>query len=260
MDKKQTELEEAVLSRKWFYRFRLPDGRVTECYIDDDVVGIHETRERMLHQALDAQLGADKSPFTCLDLGAHEGYYSQSLARAGFREVLGLDARLEHVENATLMARACGVENVRFSQRDLQNTRPGELGEFDVCLLFGLLYHVENPIGVLRLARAATRKVCVIETQVAPNITGVTDWGSHRFNKRIVGCWAMVDETVELTSENKEAAITPVSLFPSLEGLLWSLKAVGFADAFVLSPPKDAYEQLASGKRVVVVATATRKD
>ena len=45
-----------------------------------------------------------------------------------------------------------------------------------------------------------------------------------------------------------------LQLFPSLPGLLHLLKAVGFARTEVLQPIPDAYEQIASGKRVIVAA------
>ena len=50
--------------------------------------------------------------------------------------------------------------------------------------MLGLLYHVENPVGALRLARALTRRACVIETQVTPNMTGVVDWGAYTFQRQ----------------------------------------------------------------------------
>jgi len=65
---------------------------------------------------------------------------------------------------------------------------------------------------------------------------------------------AIIEETQELESDNPEANITHVTIVPSLPGLLWLLKAVGFKRTEVLNPPPDAYEQLASFKRVIVAA------
>jgi tRNA (mo5U34)-methyltransferase len=82
----------------------------------------------------------------------------------------------------------------------------------------------------------------------------VMDWGKSTVSKEILGCLAIVDESSELAAQNNEANITPITLVPSLSGLLWLLKAVGFKDTQVITPPFDAYEQLASGKRVIVAA------
>jgi hypothetical protein len=248
------EIEEEILSRRWFYRFRLPSGRTTESYLTEEVLGIHDTRKEMLLQAMEAEFGQSWADVSCLDLACHEGYFAQTLAERGCKEVLGIDARPEHVAHANLMRKAFGHDNLRFAQGDIQRLTASEIGRFDTTLLFGILYHLENVVGVLRLAQAVTARICLIETQIAPNLSGVTDWGSYRSIKEIVGCLAIVDETTELAGDNKEASLTPISLFPSLPGLLWLLKAVGFRSSRVITPPADAYEQLASGKRVVVAA------
>jgi tRNA (mo5U34)-methyltransferase len=65
---------------------------------------------------------------------------------------------------------------------------------------------------------------------------------------------AIIEENSELNQNNPEANITQISIVPSLPGLLWLLKAVGFKKATVLTQPADAYEQLASYKRVIVAA------
>jgi hypothetical protein len=168
--------------------------------------------------------------------------------------VVGVDARQEHVDDATLMRDIFGFKNLRFLKGDLQTMQPHQIGRFDVSLLLGILYHLENVVGVLRLAQAVTKRLCVIETQVAPNMTGVTDWGSYKYSKQIVGCLALVDETSELAIDNREANISAITLFPSLPALLYLLRAVGFAHAEVIPPVADSYEQIATGKRVVVAA------
>src|SRR5207244_4262164 len=137
---------------------------------------------------------------------------------------------------------------------DIVHLDPRGLGKFDLTVLFGLLYHVYDPVGVLRLARALTKSVCVIETQIAPNLSGQTDWGSYRYSRELIGCFGVVDETDTLAAQNREASLTPISLVPSLPALLHTLKAVGFTRVEVVPPPPDAYEQLAYGKRVVVAA------
>lgn len=248
------QLESQILERQWFYEFQLPSGHVTETYLPDFARPVHTTRDQMMRDFLNREFNGRFDQSTCVDLACHEGFFSHKLAQLGFKEVLGVDARPEHVQHADLIRQVYSHENLRFRVGDIQKLEAGDLGRFDVTLLFGILYHLENIVGALRLAQAITKKVCLIETQVTPNMTGVTDWGSYRFNKDIVGCLAIIDETGELSSDNKEANITPISLVPSLPGLQWLLKAVGFRRSVVIGPPPDAYEQIAYGKRVVVAA------
>jgi hypothetical protein len=246
------ELEAEVLSRQWFYQFTLPSGRVTDTYVTEDILKIHETRKRMLLGRLDEAFQRGMEDLTCVDFGCHEGFFSHILA-SRCKEVVGIDARAENVESATLLRDVFGYGNLRFRRGDVQSITAAEVGRFDVSLLFGILYHLENVVGALRLAQAVTRKLCLIETQVAPNLTGVTDWGSYRITKEIVGCLAIVDESDDLAM-NTVTNTTAITLFPSLPGLLHLLRAVGFARTEVLQPVPDAYEQIASGKRVIVAA------
>jgi len=248
------QLEAKILERKWFYHFELPSGRVTENYLPEFARPIHTTRRDMMNQFLDNEFGESIKDLRCVDLACHEGYFSHHLVLKGVKEVVGIDARHDHIEDANKIRQVYSHQNLRFQVGDIQKLQPHQIGKFDFTLMFGILYHLENVVGALRFAQGITDKVCLIETQIVPNMTGIIDWGSHRFNKDIIGCLAIIDETSELQHENPEANITPITIVPSLPGLLWLLKAVGFKDAKVLNPPADAYEQLASYKRVIVAA------
>jgi tRNA (mo5U34)-methyltransferase len=244
-------LSDEILARQWFYEFDLPDGRRTEPYVPADAATIHPARLGMLRRVLDDTFGTDWSGLRALDLACHQGWFASHLARAGFAEVLGVDVRREHLEDAELIGRLYELDALRLAQHDVNRLEPGELGEFDVVLVLGLIYHLENPIGALRVARGHTRRICIVETQVAPNVSGVTDWGSYRYVKQIVGSFAMVDETVELDAGNREANTRTLSLFPSVEALMFIMDALGF-DRVELLPGDGANEQMGSGKRVMV--------
>lgn len=248
------QLEAKILARKWFYQFHLPTGKITESYLPEYALPIHTTRCQMMNQFIDDEYGDNFKQMTCVDLACHEGYFSHHLMLKGAKEVTGIDARQDHISDATLIKQIYGHNNLSFQVGDIQKLEPKDIGQFDFTLLFGIVYHLENVVGALRFAQAVTKNVCLIETQIVPNMTGVTDWGSYRFTKEIVGCLAIIEETSELEGNNPEANITPISIVPSLPGLLWLLKAVGFKHSKVIAPPADAYEQLASGKRVIVAA------
>jgi len=126
--------------------------------------------------------------------------------------VLGIDARVDHIEHANLIRSVFGRTNLTFQTGDVNGLDPAHVGTFDIVLMYGLIYHLENPIGAIRLARALARRVCLIETQVAPNLSGWLDWGTYRTTKPMLGCFAIIDETEELTEQNAEANLTSVSL------------------------------------------------
>jgi protein-L-isoaspartate O-methyltransferase len=244
-----------VQQREWFYEFELPDGTRTRSYLPQGVAHIHPTRAAMLLQAVEPlaeDMGWDD--LRVIDVACHQGYFASLLARKGCREVIGVDARPEHVRDASLIAAACGLANMRVVRGDVNRLDAKELGTFDITLMLGLLYHIENPVGALRMARSLTRRACVIETQVTPNLTGIVDWGSYRFQRSIIGSLALVDE-LQVT-DDPESSTTGICIVPSYEALLWLLRAVGFSRVERIPPPAGAYEQHASGKRVMVLAHA----
>lgn len=248
----QSDVLSAIRARRWFYEFDLPDGTRTPSYLPPGVEKIHSTRLDMLWRGLEPIVRDEWPQLSVIDVACHQGYFATQVARKGCRDVLAIDARDEHVADTRLIGQAFGLANLRTQQADINSLNAAQLGTFDVTLMLGLLYHVENPVGVLRLARALTRRVCVIETQVVPNMTGVVDWGAYTFQRPMVGSVAIIDETAE--THAPEASTTGICLCPSYEALVWLLHKVGFAAVERVGPPADAYEQHASGKRVMVVA------
>jgi tRNA (mo5U34)-methyltransferase len=258
---RQAQIQRA-LEKSWFYPLILPDGRKLPTTHDEHVERIHLTRARMLRAFIDEKFpqsavagsAADsvRASATAIDIACHQGYFSVQLARAGFGRVDAIDARAEHVEDTQLLADVLEASNVHAKQRDVFALNAETDGLHDLVVMFGLLYHLENPVGALRVARALTRRACLIETQVVPHLSGMVDWGSYEFVRPLKGCFGIIDEVDE--THAPEASVTGVCLAPSTEGLIWLLRAVGFREAYVLPVPSDGYEQLRHGKRVMVAA------
>ena len=146
------------------------------------------------------------------------------------------------------------LENLRLEVGDVLQLDPKAVGQFDIVLVLGLLYHLSDPVRALQIARSLTRRLCLVETQLGPNVTGVIDWGSHRYPKTIVGSFSLVDETSEVDSANREANTMSISLVPSFEALMTVMRAVGFTRVEVMNPPATGNEQFTSRKRVLVKA------
>jgi hypothetical protein len=247
------ELERQVLDKTWFYRFKLPSGAVTRSYDDGALDAIHSTRLAMMDSALARHFPRGLAGSSAVDLACHQGYFSTELARRGCREVLALDARPEHVADTRLIARTLGLDQVKPVLSDVHAASAAELGTHPLVLCFGLIYHLENPIGALRVARTLCSGLCLIETQVVPNVSGMVDWGSYRFVRPLKGVFGIIDEIDE--THAPEASTTGICLAPSVPGLLWVLHKVGFRDVELVPVPEGGYEQLAHGKRVMVAAS-----
>jgi len=245
-------LIEQAHSREWFYSYDLPDGSTTPTYHGADIKAIHNTRWQMLQSCLDERLGKSRQGLSALDLASHQGWFAVKMAQTGFSPVLGIDARESHVSDSQLISDIYGLEDLTFQQGDIHAQDTGQLGQYDVVLMLGLLYHLENPIGALRTCRELCSNLCIIETQIVPGISGYVDYGSYQYVRPLKGSFGVIDETDD--THGPEASITGICLVPSLEALLWTLRKVGFSDVAVLEPPEDAYEQLRYHKRVMVAA------
>lgn len=247
-----SELESRALAKTWFYPFKLPSGAMTPTYDGGMLDAIHHTRSQMLDALIAQEFAGDRSQLTSVDLACHQGWFSVQLAQAGFGKVLSVDARDEHVADSRLIRDALGLPQINVIQSDVHALDTAALGVHDLVLCFGLIYHLENPVGALRVARALTKKVCVIETQVVPGLTGWVDYGSYRFVRPLKGSFGIIDETEE--THGPEASTTGICLVPSTEALVWILQRIGFSRVEVLPVPADGYEQLVHRKRVMVAA------
>lgn len=246
-----TDLEK-IKQREWFYSFKLPDGSSSKSYGNGELDAIHDTRRQMLDTVLAEHYPGGVNTKTAVDLACHQGYFSIHLANAGVESVLSVDARSEHIEDTQLISRVMGHDNIKPLLSDVHLLDTEALGLHDIVLCLGLIYHLENPIGALRKARALCKDVCIIETQVVPGMSGNVDWGNYQFVKPLHGVFGIIDETWE--THAPEASITGICLAPSTEGLLWILRNIGFSRVELLTPPDGAYEQLKFGKRIMVAA------
>lgn len=242
-----------ILAREWFYEFPLPSGQTTRSYLPEFARSIHTSRESMLFEFLAPWVQGRWPEMSCLDLACHEGYFAVKLALQGCRNVIGVDVRREHLEHAALIQQVYKLENLKFVEGDIEKLDPA-LGVFDIVLVFGILYHVRDLIVTLRNARAMTNGVCLIETQVAPELEGSIEWGAREWTREIRGCLALIDETEDRGKGSPESGMTAVSLVPSLKGLLFLLGHAGFDRVEILQPGPGAHEQHRRGQRVMVAA------
>lgn len=134
-----------------------------------------------------------------LDIGAWDGYYSFAAERLGARRVAALDhyvwsldreqAAAYHARYADAHESAPPIEQTPCWQPDtlpgkrgfdaahaalgsavetvvgdFMTLPPEHIGQFDVVLFLGVLYHMENPLASLRRLAQLTHEVAIIET------------------------------------------------------------------------------------------------
>ena len=97
-----------------------------------------------------------------VDTGCGVGFFSQTLAECGLN-VCGFDGRGENVTEARSR-----FPHIPFEQADIEGKAILELGQFDLVLCFGLLYHLENPLLAVRHLRGLTGKCLLLESMCLP--------------------------------------------------------------------------------------------
>lgn len=106
---------------------------------------------------------------TVLDVGAFDGYFSFAAERLGASRVVAADtyvwrrpggkAGFEHARAAL----ASSVEDIEVEVLDIS---PETVGQFDVVLFLGVLYHMRHPLLALERMASVANELLVVETLV----------------------------------------------------------------------------------------------
>jgi SAM-dependent methyltransferase len=128
-----------------------------------DYMQINAVREVWLRDVLN-KLPFRSSLVSALDLGCGAGYFSKVLSDFGMR-VTGLDLRANNIELCA--ERYPQIEFGQINLDDLTDAGSKAIGKFDLVLMFGLLYHLESPLQVIRRLAPCIGRVAIVETRVA---------------------------------------------------------------------------------------------
>lgn len=234
-----------VKSQKWFYEFELPDGTKTESYLPEVARQVHVTREKALRQYLRTS-GDGYS--RALDISCHEGFFSLVLAEF-FEDVTGLDKNPDSLEKASQITSILGGKNIRYENSSVELWSETKGADFVLC--YGLLYHVENPIQIMRKLAALAKKTLCIETQVLSfDINGPIEDGSYLWQREMTGMFGLCVDY----SSMPEGGLTDLALVPSRQALIFLLKQFGFKTVTFYKPEQDDYEQFVRNHRVIIFA------
>lgn len=150
------------LPNRWFHSFAFPDG--------ERVDGIKPLES--LEKEADLIFPSPLDGKRVLDIGAWDGFFSFQAERRGAAEVLATDHFCWSGQGWG-DKRGFDHAHVRFGSQvrsldlDVADHRVADLGQFDMVLLLGVLYHVTDPYRTLEAAAAMSRDHLVIETVTA---------------------------------------------------------------------------------------------
>jgi tRNA (mo5U34)-methyltransferase len=249
--------EEIEQPPPWRYAWQLGGGLVTPV-VGPELPDIHRTRLELMEGAVRAALAAAGPDATAIDLACNEGWFSHRLLKWGAAHVIGIDIRPQLIRRAELMRAHFGIcaERLELRCADVLDLDTAALGTFDVVLCLGLVYHLENPIGAIRIARKLTRDVCIIESQLTrqdePIIHG--NGRSDQYEESQASFAALVETDQENNMLASSGGV--VSLIPNRAALIQSAEAAGFAELELARPTARHNRQYALGDRAVLIAQA----
>lgn len=141
----------------WFHSIPLKDGLVTP------------GRDDSISKLKQVCLPEDLSGKSVLDIGAWDGFFSFQAEKNGAERVLATDHFCWSgpgwgTNEGFKFAREILGSKVEDLDIDAMDISPESVGEFDVVMFLGVLYHLQDPMAGLRVAASVCKELLIIET------------------------------------------------------------------------------------------------
>ncbi|HTG45610.1 MAG TPA: DUF1698 domain-containing protein, partial [Verrucomicrobiae bacterium] len=214
----------------WFHRIDLGGGIYTKT---ESVMGEPVDHPFGPWQTIQKLLPSDLTGQTVLDVGCNAGFYSFEAKRRGAERVLGVDGQRQHVRQGLFVRKVLGLE-VEFRRLNVYELSPRRVGQFDITLALGLLYHLKHPILALENLYQVTKELLIIETAIMP--AGQTPESfAYSFGAAEVMLHPLV--YVENSLEAKEQVYN--WFLPGVKALEAMLRYAGFAEVELIEEKSD---------------------
>ena len=166
LDLTQTELQRMndIRPEAWFTQVTFANATSPRHPEARDLDANHNLKRSMLLPWIQAKVKGKR----VLDLFCANGAFSFEAARAGAREVVGVEFSQDRIECAKFVAGALSrkVDHAipKFLVGDVYELKQLFDQPFDVVLALGGLYHVPDPPYILTQIRALTRETLIVQT------------------------------------------------------------------------------------------------
>ena len=161
---KEEILAELERLQPWFHRIDLGGGLYTKT---ESVMGEPVDHPAGPWETIGRCLPADLSGKSVLDVGCNAGFYAIEAKRRGAARVLGVDGQRQHVRQAVFVRKALGLD-IEYRRLNVYELTRESVGEFDVTLALGLIYHLKHLVLALENLYEVTRELLVVETAIMP--------------------------------------------------------------------------------------------
>lgn len=234
----------AIIDRAeyWHYRFKFPWGETTPG--KPGWAERVEKRRAHFFEPLLSLYGGSLTGKRVLDLGCCQGYWSFLARRSGAESTLGVDASEAFIREAQAVQTVLGPEKgCSFTRAHLEDDSWWEeevQAPREITLLLGTLFHLTDPVYVLRRAMRLTGETIVIDGEVA-----IGDEPQLHLRQRTL------DEPTTVRS-GMTSDIRAVATPSAIE---WLLQDGGFKTIRRLSPSPDMPDDYKDGRTMSFIAT-----
>jgi tRNA (mo5U34)-methyltransferase len=228
----------------WFHRIDLGNGIYTKT---ESVMGEPVDHPFGPWQMIQKLLPRDLSGKTLLDVGCNAGFYSFEAKRRGAKRVLGVDGQRQHVRQGLFVRKVLGLE-VEFRRLNVYELSPRNVGQFDITLALGLLYHLKHPVLALENLYRVTKELLIIETAIMPTKQTPMSF-AYAFGAGDAGATLHPLAYVENSPEAKEQVYN--WFLPGVNALMAMLRNIGFVGVELVEE---------KGDRAVVVCRKAKED
>ena len=155
---------ELVKLQPWFQYIDLGGGIFTK---SQSAIGEPLEYPRPTWETVKVCLPANFSGKSVLDVGCNAGFYAIEMKRRGAARVLGVDSQRSLIRQAIFVRDVLGLD-IEYRRLSVYDLDPIAMGQFDVTLALGLIYHCKHLVLALEKLFAMTRELLVIETAIYP--------------------------------------------------------------------------------------------
>jgi len=148
----------------WFHSIDLGAGITTKT---ESVMGEPVDHPHEPWQVIQQCLPRDMRGKSLLDVGCNAGFYSFEAKRRGAARVLGVDGQRQHIRQALFVRKVLGLD-LEFRRMNVYELDQHAIGQFDITLALGLIYHLKHLVLALESLYKVTREMLIIETAIMP--------------------------------------------------------------------------------------------
>lgn len=162
----------------WFHNHTFPDGERT-IPLDLPMPAWGYDNPKVLTEHISNMVKFGGHGHSLLDIACNGGYMAAHFA-SRFFDVTAIDYDTTYTKQSEYALKRLGL-SAKIQHRSIFDLDPMK-EKYDVVLMAGLLYHLEDPVRGLRIAGSVCRNILIVETAVSDLPGSVIEFDNHNEN------------------------------------------------------------------------------